>query len=393
LLDKQIFSGKKVLLIMHYGSLGGAERQGLGLAKFLTEEYQCEVSLLLTFSDELQPDFKQFATACHIRHIFHTHAPYLVCWKELSYRNLKRLVWSFKYIWGYRKILEPYGFDYIFPFLNFPSKVAFYLYKVLPTVKFTFWHQLGLDVFKPDELFEKYASRAVPAVIANSQTGLELYKKHYELDVEKSYILPQYLTMEYLHFDKKEIRKKFNIPQDALVFGMIAHYREDKKHELILEAFKKVSENFEDVFLVFTGNRESSGYTRIKYDALEKSIREEGLDSKVRLLSQESIEEVLSSLDVGLLISEIEGMPNAVMEYMLYGLPVIASDHPGCKYLLKESTYLISNSRELLIGKMLELLNSPSERELQGLKNRELINSFTRESYVRDLSIIIKRHL
>ncbi|MEE3226118.1 MAG: hypothetical protein VX253_09385, partial [Bacteroidota bacterium] len=118
---------------MHYGSLGGAERQGLGLAKFLTEEYQCEVSLLLTFSDELQPDFKQFAKACHIRHIFHTHAPYLVCWKELSYRNLKRLVWSFKYIWGYRKILKPYGFDYIFPFLNFPSKVAFYLYKVLPT--------------------------------------------------------------------------------------------------------------------------------------------------------------------------------------------------------------------------------------------------------------------
>ena len=47
-----------MLLIMHYGSLGGAERQGLGLAKFLTEEYQCEMSLLLTFSDELQPDFK-----------------------------------------------------------------------------------------------------------------------------------------------------------------------------------------------------------------------------------------------------------------------------------------------------------------------------------------------
>lgn len=108
-LTDSIFRNKKVLLIMHYGSLGGAERQGLGLAKFLTEEYQCEVSLLLTFSDELQPDFKQFAKACHIRHIFHTHAPYLVCWKELSYRNLKRLVWSFKYIWGYRKILKPYG--------------------------------------------------------------------------------------------------------------------------------------------------------------------------------------------------------------------------------------------------------------------------------------------
>ena len=98
-------------------------------------------------------------------------------------------------------------------------------------------------------------------------------------------------------------------------------------------------------------------------------------------------------MDVGLLISEIEGMPNAVMEYMLYGLPVIASDHPGCKYLLNETPYLITNNRELLIAKMLELLNSPLEREQQGLKNYEYIKGFTKESYVRDLSTIIKRHL
>ena len=166
-----------------------------------------------------------------------------------------------------------------------------------------------------------------------------------------------------------------------------------EEEERLLEAFKEVSANFDNAFLVFTGNRESSDYTRIKYDALEKSIREKGLEQKVRLLSQESIEEVLSSMDIGLLISEIEGMPNAVMEYMLYGLPVIASDHPGCKYLLKESPYLISNKRDLLIGKMVELLNSPTERELQGLKNCEYIKSFTKESYVRDLSTIIKRHL
>ena len=392
-LSDKVFEKKKILLVMHYGSLGGAERQGLGLSKILTENFGCEVSLLLTFSDEMQPDFEQFAKVCHIKHIFHTHSPYLVCWKELSYRNIKRLVWSMKYIWGYRKMLKPYEFDYIFPFLNFPSKVAFYLYKVLPTVKFTFWHQLGLDVFKPDELFEKFASKAVPAVIVNSPTGLELYKKHYGLDEEKSYILPQYLTIEYLYFEKEKIRNKFKIPKNAIVFGMVAHYREDKKHELILEAFKKVSANFDEAFLVFTGNRESSGYTRIKYDALEKSIREKGLGQKVRLLSQESIEEVLSSLDVGLLISEIEGMPNAVMEYMLYGLPVIASDHPGCKYLLKESPYLISNDRELLICKMSELLNRPSERDQQGHRNREHIKSFNAEAYITDLSKIIQRHL
>lgn len=389
---ENIFWQKRILLIFHSGSLGGAERQGLGLSKILTEDYDCEVSLLLSFSKEMQPDFKEFAKVCHIKNIFHSHSPYLVCWKEISYKNLKRLVWSIKYIMGYRKILKPYKFDYIFPFLNFPSKLAFYLYKALPTVKFTFWHQLGLDVFKPEELFEKYASRATPAIIANSQTGLDLYDNFYGLDKNKSYVLHQYLTMEYVFFDKKQLRDKYNIPQGVLVFGMVAHYRKEKLHDIVIEAFRKVALDYPNTYFIFLGNKESSVYTKSKFDRLKNKIQEFNLDNRMFLLSQRPVEEILSILDVGILMSEIEGLPNVVMEYMLYSLPVICTNHQGCNSLIANPDFLIENDVEILYKKMLELYLDRETRQIEGAANKENILHFTKERYITALSQIIRRH-
>ena len=50
---------------------------------------------------------------------------------EFSIKNLKRFKWSIQYLLKMRKGLLPYKYDIIIPFLNFPSKVAFYLYKLL----------------------------------------------------------------------------------------------------------------------------------------------------------------------------------------------------------------------------------------------------------------------
>ena len=52
---------KKILLVLHQGGLGGAERQALGLAKYLSEERGCEINLLLTFSNFQTQDFIDYA--------------------------------------------------------------------------------------------------------------------------------------------------------------------------------------------------------------------------------------------------------------------------------------------------------------------------------------------
>ena len=52
---------KKILLVIHQGILGGAERQGLGISKILTTKYNCTVNVLLSHSSETTAEFEHFA--------------------------------------------------------------------------------------------------------------------------------------------------------------------------------------------------------------------------------------------------------------------------------------------------------------------------------------------
>lgn len=384
------FYNKKILLVIHQGNLGGAERQGLGISKILTEKYNCTVNVLLTFSAEITGEFEAFAKECHVQNILHFGDPYLLFKREFSYRNLQRLVWSIKYLLRLRKGVKPYQPDFIIPFLNFPSKVSYYLYKMLPSVQFTFWHQLGLDSYKLD-LFESIAVNNIPCVIGNASNCLDMFKYVYIVDPKKLNILPQYIAIKYVAGDKHSLKAQYNIPRDSIVIGMVAHYREEKFHDLVIDVFKKVVVKYDHVHLVFLGNIENQIYAQEKYKRLSKVIQEKKLEAKVSLLSGFKVQEVLGLFDIGVLMSRIEGMPNAVMEYMLYGMPVVTTNHPGCLELLKDSPFLIENSEEQLYDALEKLIVSEKLRISEGNLNSDKIKSYDMDSYVRKMEVIINK--
>jgi len=307
------FYNKNILLILHQGSLGGAERQGLGLGKILSDQYQCKVYILLTFSEETTEEFDNFVKECNVIRIFHFGEPYLVLRNEMSYKNFKRLKWSAEYLFRIRSGLKSYKFHYIFPFLNFPSKIAFYLYKLLPTVKFTFWHQLGLDIFKND-IFENIAARNTPCVISNASNGIELFREFHSLEDERAFILPQYISMDYVTMEKYKLRENYKVPENSIVIGMVAHYRPEKFHELVLNVFEKIILKYPDIHLVFLGNKHNTITTEKKFKKISKDINMKGLSAKVSLLSQVDVKEILNIMDIGILMSRIEGMPIAAFE-------------------------------------------------------------------------------
>jgi len=229
---------KNILLVIHQGIMGGAERQGLGISMFLTKENNCKVDLLLTFSGEMTQEFKAFADECNIENIYYFGAPYLLFKREFTCKNLKRFIWSAKYLFRLRKGLIKNKYDIVIPFLNFPSKVSYYLYKLLPSVKFTFWHQLGLDTNSLD-IFESIAVKNIPCVIGNASNCLDMFKTTYKIDSKKLNVLPQYVSMKYVKEDKELLRAKYIIPQESIVIGMIAHFRPEKCFELLLYVFVK----------------------------------------------------------------------------------------------------------------------------------------------------------
>lgn len=386
------FYNKKILLVIHQGYLGGAERQGLGISKILTKEYNCTVNVLLTHSNHTSEEFVAFAKECYVENILHFGDPYLLLKREFSYKNLQRLVWSIKYLLRLRKGIKPFEPEVIIPFLNFPSKVSYYLYKMLPSVKFTFWHQLGLDRNSLD-IFESLAVNNIPCIIGNASNCLDMFKNIYSVNPEKLNVLPQYLTMEYEAGDKQLLKTKYNIPHDAIVIGMVAHYREEKYHELVLNVFEKLNEKHDNIVLVFLGNKNNTPNMLEKFQYLEDKVKANKLISKVFILSDVKVEDILNVLDIGVLMSRIEGMPNAVMEYMLYRLPVVATNHPGCVELLKDSPFLINNDEKDLFHALNILILAKNKRELEGVRNFERIKVYSMETYLKKLESIMNKTL
>ncbi|MGO4906202.1 glycosyltransferase [Flavobacterium sp. W20_MBD1_R3] len=383
---------KKILLVIHQGILGGAERQGLGISKILTTKYNCTVNVLLTYSPETTAEFEHFAEECQVQNILHFEGGYLLLKREFSYKNLQRLVWSVKYLLRLRKGIKPYRPDIIIPFLNFPSKVSYYLYKMLPSVQFTFWHQLGLDRNSLD-IFESIAVNNIPCVIGNASNCLDMFTNLYSVNPRKLNILPQYLSMEFKHRDKQLLKTQIEIPHESIVIGMIAHYRPEKYHDLLLNVFEKLNQKHENIHLVFLGSKGNTSNTIEKYNDLSQKITEKNIFSKVKLLSDVLAEDVLTVLDIGVLMSRIEGMPNAVMEYMLYGLPVVATNHPGCVELLKDSIFLIENEESQLYSALDALIVSKTIRNTEGTRNLENIKSYDMVSYIEKLEVIINNSL
>ena len=192
------------------------------------------------------------------------------------------------------------------------------------------------------------------------------------------------------NFPKEEIKQKYGISQGSIVIGMISHYRPDKKHNLLLEAFIELSEEFPNAILVFLGYRDANPVTQEKFDKIVDKVNRKNLNTRIFVLSEKPVEEILSMMDIGVLVSEIEGTPNVVMEYMLYKLPVIASKHPGCVGLLGNSSFLIENDIDGLKSALTDLIVSEDLRIKEGLKNKSIIDGYTPENYMIELGKIIK---
>ena len=380
------FQNKTVVLMIKVAMLGGAERQALGLADFLIKNYNCKVHLVATHSNHPTKEFHEFSIACGINEIHYFGEPSLTIHKNFSLLNLKRTFRALKYINKMQSEVAKFHPDIIIPFLNTPSKIAALIYRSV-RAKITFWHQLGLDNYTYD-LLEQKALNQTPFIIANAANGLEVFQHHYKIPNEKLFVLPQYVSIKKTGLDRNSLQNKFQIPDDAIVIGMIAHYRIEKYQELLLQSFSEIKTE-KKIHLVFLGNKDNSEETLDKYNSIVALSKSLNCLDKVSFLSGESVEEVLNCIDIGVLVSEIEGTPNVVMEYMLYGLPVIATNHLGCEGLLQPSDFLISNDKNTLKDKLQMLIENENLRVKEGNKNSDKIKKYSIENYTKSLLSII----
>ncbi|MBO5019846.1 MAG: glycosyltransferase [Clostridia bacterium] len=136
---------------------------------------------------------------------------------------------------------------------------------------------------------------------------------------------------------KAEIRQKYEIPQDALVYIFVGRIGRDKGINELLVAAEKMNELKDDTYLLLVGELENEQFLDkrlLNWSQNQKRVIYCGFTNEV--------EKYLAAADVYLLPSYREGFGTTVIEAESMGLATIVTDIPGpINAMLKNETGLV----------------------------------------------------
>lgn len=119
--------------------------------------------------------------------------------------------------------------------------------------------------------------------------------------------------------DKKTVRDREGIPQEACVIGHVGRFNEVKNHQFLVNVFAKLHEKDENSFLLLVGNGSTQKQT-------EQQLRKLGLEKNYKILSKRTdIPDLLNAMDKFVFPSISEGLGIALIEAQKAGLLCVAS--------------------------------------------------------------------
>lgn len=132
--------------------------------------------------------------------------------------------------------------------------------------------------------------------------------------------------------DRARAREELRIARDARVLVCVSRLSEEKGIDVLVDAMTRIDDPAVHLFVVGDG---------VERSALAARVDRAGLGSRVTLAGTRPHSEVprwLAAADVVVLPSRTEGMPNAVLEALASGRPVVATAVGGTRELIRDAT-------------------------------------------------------
>ena len=131
---------------------------------------------------------------------------------------------------------------------------------------------------------------------------------------------------------RKDIREKYNFPEDSFVYGFVGRITKDKGINELLAAFKQIYESNSNVYIMMVGTTE-------KDDTVDESLFlwSKKCEHVIYTGFTDIVEQYLSAMDTYILPSYREGFGMGVVEAEAMGVPVIVTSIPGPVDEMKEN--------------------------------------------------------
>jgi len=155
----------------------------------------------------------------------------------------------------------------------------------------------------------------------------------------------------------------------TLRIGLVARMSEKvKNHPALLRAAAILLKDFPELEIVLAGDG------RLRPE-LEKMANDLGISASVHFLGERrDIPAVLASLDISVLTSFSESLPNAILEAMAAGLPVVSTRVGGSPEVVRdgETGFLVDSGNDAqLVEALRALLQNESLRKQFGAQGRD----------------------
>lgn len=209
-------------------------------------------------------------------------------------------------------------------------------------------------VFYP---IEKFFSRMTDKLITITKEDYELASRKFHCQVERIHGVGvdgnRYYPVS--RGEQIVIRKEFGFSENQKLILCVGELLPNKNQQMAIRAMKGIVREYPDVQLLLAGNGPEK-------ENLGKLIRDLGLQKNVKMLGYvTNLQEYQKMADVSVSCSKREGLPLNIVEAMLSGTPVVASENRGHRELLRdgENGYLVAvNDEKQLTEKILRLLKN-----------------------------------
>lgn len=235
----------------------------------------------------------------------------------------------------------------------------------------------------PHDRFTDFVLKRTDALVGFSERIITRDLKHFRFPSERAAVLPPGILP--YEGPVTDIRPELGLKPSDLVAGIIGRLKPDRGYDVVLDAFKKVTERLENAKLMIVG-RSSQVETSIM-----EPVRRLGLEKNVILAGYRTDDyfSAIAAFDIFIMMrAGSDGTARALREVMGMGVPAIVSDAGILPELVENevSGYVVPPEADLLARRIETLLSDKGLREEFGRKSAARARArWTYESQARSM--------
>lgn len=243
--------------------------------------------------------------------------------------------------------------------------------------------EIGKDKTTYQVYIDKVLSFFSDAIICNSKIAADVLVKVHKYDKKKIFIVHNGISIVSSNISYKE--------KHEFIIGTVCRLSPQKNLKMFLNMAKSLTYYKNNLKFMIVGDGP------MKQELVDYSIKL-GIGDKVNFCGeQKNIHTFLEKMNLFVLTSLYEGLSNSIMEAMLYGIPVVATDVGGNRELISdgETGFLCPpDDIDDLVKKVMYIIDNPQEAQRIGENGRnKIINEFSSNMMVKKTESIYLRLL